>query len=72
MLTPYMIPSQRVTKVSIHLRIFAVLHFLGHAGYQLGVGHGYSATGSQPVISRNRNILLILVLVLVAEVTDTE
>jgi hypothetical protein len=65
MLTPYMIPSQRVTKVSIHLRIFAVLHFLGHASYQLGVGHGYSATGSQPVISRN-----ILVLVLIAEVTD--
>jgi hypothetical protein len=28
MLTPYMIPSQRVTKVPIHLRIFAVLHFL--------------------------------------------
>jgi hypothetical protein len=59
MLTSYMIPSQRVTKVPIHLRIFAVLHFLGHGSYQLGVGHGYSATGSQPVISRN-----------IAEVTD--
>jgi hypothetical protein len=59
MLTPYMIPSQRVTKVPIHLRTFAVLHFLNHGSYQLGVGHGYSATGSQSVISRN-----------IAEVTD--
>ncbi|KAJ8928729.1 hypothetical protein NQ314_018677 [Rhamnusium bicolor] len=51
-LTPHLSRSARITRVPIHLRVLATLHFFGQGNYQTGDGHGYSFALSQPMMSR--------------------
>ncbi|KAJ8950118.1 hypothetical protein NQ314_007970, partial [Rhamnusium bicolor] len=51
-LTPHLSRSARITRVPIHLRVLATLHFFGQGNYQTGGGHGYSFALSQPMMSR--------------------
>ncbi|KAJ8946795.1 hypothetical protein NQ314_008778 [Rhamnusium bicolor] len=51
-LTPHLSRFARITRVPIHLRVLATLHFFGQGNYQTGGSHGYSFALSQPMMSR--------------------
>ncbi|KAJ8962432.1 hypothetical protein NQ314_005728 [Rhamnusium bicolor] len=52
-LMPHLSRSTRITRVPIHLRVLATLHFFGQGNYQTGGGHGYSFALSQRMMSIN-------------------